>query len=439
MKLTQFVIKNSSELDYTTPLLVELKKNNPECEINVVYCSFSRTQFLRKGTFYSDLYSSLGINQYDFIDFIFKKKIISGLIRKITVCSADRYKFEDLLTEFKTRKINIKALIYFLVVNLIVFLQKKIEILANVNEILNKVDADIYFLGNRSETKFRGRDLLFKKLYLKKSPVVLLPHGTHDVHEFEDAIAFDELGEKITTFNDFWRTLEQESPWIKLGGIKDQFPYIGHPGTDSSWLNSISNNAKTNAGITCLFVVRKFLQRGVLRCAGTDEFTLNYDEMLEFVNSVGDAISSVNKDIKLIIKPHPSNSFFLLKQLLEESRLKNWRVSPEPIYPLLSEVNFVISIFSTTLPIIGLYGIPIILLDSNLQKHVHYRWPFLKEIYGNLAYKLNSNLELKNLLEKIIQNLDSSYELDKEHLRKYFIDGSTYRAIERVKLLIQES
>ena len=442
MKISQFVIKNSSELDFSVPLLVAIKKKYPQATIKVIYCTFSKTQILRGATFYSDLFRKYEIVEYDFLDFLITNKRISNYIRNFTICSGDRVKISDLTFSMSSQKYfslnffkNIRTIIFAIYQNLIVFLQKKLEYVSNFKRILEISTADIYFLGNRTKTRFKGRELLFKKFYSEKKPVVLLPHGTHEVHAFEDAIEFNEFGEKISSFNDFWHSLAQEEPWQKLGGDLNQYFHSGHPGLDQEWLDSLEIKNLPNDRLTCLFIARKFLNKGIIRPDGMDQFTLNYDEMLNFINNLGDALLKLNNHIELIIKPHPSNNFHVLNQLMHESRCKNWKLSSEPIYALLGGANFAVSVFSTTLPIISAFGLPVVLLDSDLQKYVHERWPLLEKIYGNYKLKLNNNCDLGKVIKELLADKNRLLYCDREVIRKYFLANANKRAINRIEQL----
>lgn len=446
MKLTQLVVKNLSELDYTAPILWKIKTENPNTSISVLYCNPTRYQFIRDSRFYSDLFRDFDIRELDFLDYpkVPIKFFNESLRHLISVSSADRPTLSGLISKLRTEGLgaifkaqNWWLLFQFISKTAIVSIQKISQRLVATENVLPQINPDVILLGNRTKTDFKGREHFFRYFYKEKKPVILLPHGTHEVHPTKEFIPFDERGQPLAAFNNFWSSLQYEEPWRNYPEKRELFTSIGYPGLDEEWFNFIRSKALNTKkeNLQCVFIIRKFLQKGEVRPIDCDPFTRNYDEMLDFINSVCAELNNSKKRIRLIIKPHPSNNYTTLKQLLRDSCAKNWEISHEPIYDLLNSTDFAISIFSTTLLVPAMFGVPVIILDSDLQRFVHDRWPLLGEMYGGMKYYLADNTLFPETLTALLNDLDGARNCDVSHLRKYFPDGASSKALARIENL----
>ena len=87
--IVQIVIKNTSTLDFSIPILWGLRKKYPSAKISILYTSLNKDQVLRKSTFMRKFCAENRIVQYDLCDFLqspYKK--ISNLLRR---CFAKSY------------------------------------------------------------------------------------------------------------------------------------------------------------------------------------------------------------------------------------------------------------------------------------------------------------------------------------------------------------
>ena len=84
-----------------------------------------------------------------------------------------------------------------------------------------------------------------------------------------------------------------------------------------------------------------------------------------------DAIKTNKTDIELVIKPHPSNDFQEVRELIAESGLSRWRVEQDSIYATIDESDFIISMYSTAQFIPAMAGLPVMLLHSTTQSILH--------------------------------------------------------------------
>jgi len=193
----------------------------------------------------------------------------------------------------------------------------------------------------------------------------------------------------------------------------------------------------------CLYIGRKFLSKGVYKPEGFDAFTLEYDEVYSDFSLIKKAFAQSGKDIKLVVKPHPSSNFLELKKLIDDVGIKNYTISHETFYGLLNNIDFCISPFSTSILIPAMAGIPVIILNSKLQDYVHNKWGKLKEMYTGMSYYLNNNDDMGQYISEIILKLENDeFIIDNEetlfdiaYLRNYFRDNAINRAIERLNYL----
>jgi hypothetical protein len=320
-----------------------------------------------------------------------------------------------------------------------------------IERVLPALDPDVVLLGNRSETRFYKRESFYEYYDRAARPVVLLPHGTHEVHPVKEFIPFDERGEALPPYCDFWSSLRFETPELNCPGKESQFARIGYPGLDSEWMEFLGGpespvpalSPADDDGLRCLLILRKFLPEGYPRPAGFDPFTLDHGDMLSHLNTVGDALATLGESVEVVIKPHPSNNFPMLKAILERSTLRHWVISAEPMYPLLPVIDFAISIFSTSMLLPAMYGRPVIVLNSSLQQYVHNRWAKLAELYTGLSYYLEDARQLPQMLERASREVKTvgrrwapRKTKDVEHLRHFFPDGALSTALTRLDLVL---
>ena len=445
------VIKNTSVLDYALPLLWKMKQTNSQVNISILYCTLNRRRILRKASFYSVLLNDCKITQYDFGNFLPSSYLrVQGLWRRILSRSNwDSLETNDendngFILRKTTRKIKgaverwIEKLLY----------QK-----VHFGKMLSSLNPDVVLFDKRSVIAFYGRRYLYEYLKRAKRKVILLPHaphhtGTSGFTPFDTP--FDKQGDSLPEFCTYWTPFKFDKPWEKIPEKKLQFTYIGYPGLDSEWLTlfrspgklpqiQITKNHNSKRHLKCLFIIRKFLLEGEQKPRGHDAYIFDYDEFTYYLNLIGNTLRRINSDTEVVVKPHPSNDFGKLKTVLEKSSIENWQITHEPIYAELGKCDFVISLYSTTLLIPAMAGIPVIVLHSRIQDEIH-QWDEIKNLYEGLQFYLNNPGDLPQVLKQVMFDIYAHGETgrpkwckDIKHLREFYPDGAMQRAIESIK------
>ncbi len=446
-RILLIVIKNTSALDYTVPLLWKIKRVNPQADVSVLYCTLSQKTILRKSRFYSDVLSQCGIPEYDFADFLEDPYVrVRGLCRRVfsksNWDSTPLQRFRHPLLRKPLRRMQ-RAL-----ARTEAFFTGK----AVVQQVLPSLDPDIVLFDNRSVTAFHGRDYFYDHFARMKKKVVLLPHAPH--HTGVTAFTpFDERGERLPDYCEVWMPFKFDRSWHKLPEKKSQFVYVGYPGLDSewlAWLQSDDNPVKSrrqhrsdpSKPLQCLFIIRKFLEEGQSRPPGHDAYIFDHKEFVYYLDLVGDALRQADADIELIVKPHPSNDFPSVSRVFQASRIPRWRIAHDSIYEILPCCDFVISLYSTTLLIPAMAGIPVVVLHSRIQDEIH-QWEEMKQLYTGLCFYLDNPDALPDRLNQVVEISrgrnepgTAAWTTDIEHLRRFYPDGAMQRCLNRLKGMI---
>lgn len=465
-------VKNTSCMDYTLPLIWKLRSDYPGVDVSVMYCFADKKQVLRHSNYFSDIYKYLSVEEYDLSSFFKPQyKWLEKKWRKLFSKSYSDIFGLSLVNSLKwirsnhrkrDKRGNAKTAQNLLLL-LGGFFRKKLEssttkFVIDLPNIFPSLQPDLVLLSNHTKTDFQGREYLYEYLEKRKIPVVLLPHAPHNIDAVEDFIAFDEKGHSMTDYCDYWEAFLYETHWKKecISRV-EQFPTIGYPGLDSSWLSwMMAHNkdglprAKRPVGndrmLDIVFIARKFLPEGYFRPKDFDPFTLDYNDFLKYLGYIADALDKINQPARIIVKPHPSNSYPMVKEIFSRSKIKEWAISAEPFYEVLPKSDLVISLFSTSLLIPAMAGIPTILINSDLQDYVH-RWDKLEHMYSNLTFFVKDisflSRHLQDALELIRLDKNKSYQSqipnsDIAHLRQFYEDNSIEKAIKRVDYLLKK-
>ncbi len=460
MHILQIVVKNTSTLDFTLPILWKLRARDQSCRISILYCVFDKRQILRSSRFYSNFFKRIHAEEYDFADFLKRPwHLTSWLLRALfSSAPADKVHLADLYRTYRKGRDNTdnRGLMAFLVslfqryslVSLVsnVFKNGLARVeraitprLIHLDRILPTFNADTVLFDNRATTKFPGRELFFQYFSRIRRPVVLLPHAPHLRDPVSEFCPFDEHGEVLPSYCNFWMPLRFGTPWVKVPDKKDQFSYVGYPGLDSEWLDFLRKKRQATK-LKCLVIIRRYLEEGEKRPADLDPYIIDYDEFIRPMRLLAEAVKRTGKEIDVIIKPHPANNYKCLARDLKKVGLRHWSITHEPVFALLQEIDLVVSLFSTILLVPAMSGIPTLVLNSKLQRHVHEEWSLLRDLYTNMEFYVEDlagfSSVFANALNRLMQkSVAAIKDNDINHLRYYFPSGATEVCLEKITAL----
>ena len=282
-------------------------------------------------------------------------------------------------------------------------------------------DPDVILLDNRAKSDFPGRDVIFSYMYKVKRKVVLIPHAPHYRDPVSEFCPFDEKGESFPSFCEHWMPMKYGEPWKAIGLDRpdNRFVYSGYPGFDEEWLTFCkSRTEKKEKTKRILFIIRRFLDKGIERTDDVDYYILDFEDFYKPLLLIKEVMQEL-EDVELIIKAHPSNNYRKLVNVVKQSGIKNWTITYESIYALLGLVDVVVSLPSTILLVPAMAGIPTILVMNKLQFRINERWPVLCELYLNMYYKVDRISDLPGILKKALTFRDRQTK-DIEHIGSFY-------------------
>ena len=444
MNIVLIVIKNSAVLDFATPILCKIKQRHPQANVSVLYFALSRRLILRKGKFYSRLLKAAGIKQYDYCDFLAPPlNLLGGLCRRL--CA--RPKSDGSPWFWRLRRLrSVGIFIGRVFKRLSKIFRTRLMNRVHLKEILPALAPDLVLMDNTASQQCKERPIIYRHLAKHKVRTVLLPHAPHHAEK----AAFTPLnpaGEHLPDYCDFWMPFKFEETWRVMPERRSQFFYCGYPGLDSQWLEQINERlsrtcpSRNSEGerLRCLFVVRRFLKRSDSRGPSDDAFVYDYAEFIRYLKLLRDAVAASDADIEVIVKPHPSNDYQVLHNILHELGIGDWRISYEPMYALLNQIDFVVSLYSTVFFIPAMAGVPTMMLHSSTQDVVN-EWDKMEALYTGFHFYLPDAGALPDRLGELVEAArqrratGEPFTRDIEHLRQFYADGAADRAIERLAL-----
>ena len=435
MNILFLLVKNTAALDFALPLLVEAKRRHPAASISVLYCRPRKKQLLRDARYYSDEFGSVGIAEYDLGHFVRGAArmwlvmlgwIVSGSTRDSRAGRTGTSWIRDW-----NRKLQLR-------------LERAVVGSVQSDDILALLRPDIILLDHTSSSLRAYGDFIHTNRNRYQGPIILVPHAPHHAKE----VAFTPYGQSspaLPKHCEFWIPFLHEKPWKAVPDLRDQFVFVGYPGLDTAWINGLIAQRKSSArarsepssSLTCMFVIRRFLSPHEARGPGDNEFVYSYEEMAELTAKISRALRKLDRPVTVVVKPHPSTNFTMVRALLVEAGFPDWTVSSEPTYDSMRDIDFVVGLYSTVLFIPILAGIPGVLLSSSTQEHVH-KWLKLKSLYTGLQYYVDDHDGLESTLaaaaQEAIRRKTAGRENDPdiEHLRRFFPDGAIDRGLDRI-------
>ena len=444
--ILMIVIKGNATLDYATPLLWKISAREKNANISVLYCSISRNTILKNASYYSKVYEHCDILEYDFADFIqgpfrFLKGTWRTLLSESNWDSVGWKRFLDKLPFGN----HISSRVTLLLKSLDIILSKRVSF----EKILPHFNPDVVLFDNRTTTNFHGRNRFYDCFAQQKPKIVLLPHAP--LHSGTYAmIPFDEKGEDLPDYCDYWMPYKYERTSELIPQQKDQFAYVGYPGMDSEWIKWLQSysgifsdnnirNSENSTNLKCLFVIRKFRDYDD-PLTDFDDYRYSYDEFMYYLNLVKSSLADLGQNVDVIVKPHPSNSMKSLKGALKVAGIKNWKIMTDSLYSALNEIDFIISLYSTAPFTLAASGIPVVWLNSRVQSVAH-RDEMKPELFSGFEYYLDDPENLRSKLPELIGTLkvrsnEDTYETghDSVHIRKFYPDGALQRCLKRLEI-----
>jgi hypothetical protein len=425
------IIKNTSPLDVTLPLLRAIRQRRPDVRVSVLYCVLNRARILRDGDFYSAALRRFGVKEYDLGDFLDVPggPLVRGLFAR-SWYDERGLQFGDLRRRAARKAehaITARA--------------------ASPGRALAALDPDIVLYDNRTLTDVGGREGFYAYFHAARKPTYLLPHAPHHTGT-TGFTPFNDIYDPLPDFAEYWMPFRYDRHWEALPEHKDQFVYVGYSGLDADWLAWLQAEGRALTGaapasdgpLRCLFIIRKFLEEGQPRPPGHDPFIFDHDEFMNYLRLLAEAVKRSGAEIEVIVKPHPSNDYDAVARAFAKSGIPKWRITPESVYANLPHIDMAVSLYSTTLLIPAMAGVPTVLLHSRVQDVIH-QWDEMRQMYTGLQFYLPDPADLPARFPAVVEaararraNPVGHPGDDVQHLRRFFPNGATDRCYERLGL-----
>lgn len=420
------MVKNTAALDYAAPLLWKVRQVRPDVSVSVLYCRLTRHQFLRSGQFYSSLFRAAGIREYDFADFLPMPERLANPLWRALYRRSER-DTDQAGPAGGHRGAGSEPW------------ERRLSRRARLDAILPALRPDLVLLDHTASGAAQLRGAFNAYMAGGTCRVVLLPHAPH--HAEPVALApFDRQGDFLPAFCSVWMPFIHERTWEAAPAQRDQFTYVGYPGLDDEWLRHLvgtpppgTPRARRPGPRRCLFVIRRFLPAGATRAAGDNAYVYDHDEFMRYVRLLHTAVQQAPVPIEVVVKPHPSNNFRAVDATLHAAGITNWRISYEPIYSLLADIDLVVSLYSTVFFMPSMAGIPSIVLHTSTQDLVN-QWDRMAQLYDGFRHYLRDPEALPATLVNLVADLDAAragadVAADQAHLRTFYPDGALGRAL----------
>ena len=168
-----------------------------------------------------------------------------------------------------------------------------------------------------------------------------------------------------------------------------------------------------------------------------DDWVFDYEEFMQIARAVIRALRKTKLDITLVVKPHPSNDFKEVENVLRLLDYDNFQITYESIYQVLPQCDFAISISSTVMLVPAIYGLPTIFLNSSV-KDTFERWAPMKDLFSGLQFYVEDLDHLDRTVDHVVSvlkkgmSLQEHIEKDVQHFRTFYPDGSLDLCMKRL-------
>lgn len=412
-KIVQILIKNTSTLDFSIPVLIELKKRGHEV-ILIDLC--------RKKNSLSSLYANL-INEYD-IEYISREDLFPKTFQYI-LRLLDQFEPRAApirLKEFLSGGKGIFRITKFIIKNLksIVFHIIRFSLYKcsnlfhrpsfDLSVLLDKCDVILW--DHRARTSFYCDNYIISHLRDYSGQIYLMPHAPH-MRDPDTEIYLPITGQLNENYT-YLLPINWSDNDVIYASYDARFVHCGYPGFDDPWIEEVKSHSKEKVAGTVLIIMRPFSGESVSDQAEIDHYVLTYREALDWLLVCKDQIG--DDAIRIHLKLHPSNSKSSVIELLQKISFPvPTEILDEDIYTSVSEADTVYGFYSTTLLIASAFGCKTYCLKTDLVDRSFSDWPILEQVYGDYGIKfIQTNHE-----EKSRKNTPSKIN------RQHFLENST--------------
>ena len=417
----------------------------------------NKNSILKNAQYYQNMSEEWGVSFYDLSDFTFENKTLRNLFKKVyNFSNNDKINLkEPYLYYVKKNKLWMLQLSLYILrkhsfkeilktsfqILLKSFSKIIIKIFFSFEKVIKKLNCSSILLDNRESKDFLGSKSLINYLAKSQIPVFLVPHGAHYRTPIGEYCKFlpwqDELPQNFI----HWIPFKEGTPWKASKTPRNQFIYTGYPGFDDSWLRYLKSRAiltlKSVSKINILYIIRRYVDKNDPIFKNLDYYILDKEDVFNPLIALTNWARKNDLKVSITVKPHPKNPIEQLNHDLTLVGLDEIKITNEPIYGTLNNIDFVISIHSTILFVPILYGIPTIVLNGTLHKKVINRWPVLKNLYNNLSFFVENHDDLENAFSYAINGIKNKHIIEKdiEHVYNYFDNNSAQIALNSIDFL----
>lgn len=419
MNILQVVFDNPNTLDTSIPALWYLRQQHPDANITIFYCVGNRAQVLRNTKFVDRFCEENHITQLDYADLLRLPEVGKKIWRTMFRTSRfDAFPIKEALAS--PRLFFSKALAH-----LGTSLRSAIEFRLGgylIDPAQNNIvpDADIVLWDHRGRRRsYRGGDF-YPAIYDRQPITFLIPHAPSDMSAHSGIVAFDEAGEYFPAFCKYWVAFGLMRQHEKFPGRHDDFVQLGYPAFDSEWIAHVRSVTPERSGRKrCLLLTRNFLLEGLPSREDLWAYP-PYQDVVNFINRVADANEQLGSPLDFVIKPHPKAGEERTRDLVRKTRLTHWSISYEPVFSQLFDYDLVITSYTTSFLSLQMAGVPVILVEDDLQNYALAQWDVLPDLFGNLSLYCRPDDDLAEFTRFALN--DYVPDADVTHLRRFFPD-----------------
>lgn len=401
-KIVQILIKNTSTLDFSIPVLIELKKRGHEV-ILIDLC--------RNKNSLSSLYADL-INEYDIVSISREDllpKASQYILRFLDQIELRRAPIR--LAEFLAAEKRITKVLIFVTKNfrsiflniLCIFFYKYSSLLRGPALRLSALldECDVILWDHRTSTSFYFDDYIISHLNDYSGEIFLVPHAPHMRDPFTE-IYLPITGYLNENYN-YLLPLNWSDNDIVYSSHDARFLHCGYPGFDESWRAEVESRSQQKHVGTVLILMRPFSDESINDRYEIDHYVLSYSETVDWLLACREQIGT---DVERIhIKLHPSNSKKAVAKLLQDINFPGEvEILNEDIFMSVAKVDTVYGFYSTTLLISSSFGCKTYCMRTSLVDRSFCDWPILEQVYHDYGIKfLHLGVEEKSPIN-IAQN-----------------------------------